>query len=124
MLLSLADHVKRRVSIPRHELPLDLLVSHHDPKKFPRHTLATEADHIRLRRDADWASKREQIFATAAAGVHVALFAWNLAFWGFEGMPHDRSVREAWKSCCKLMEIVLGTLDFSYKYASEQPCIV
>jgi len=43
-----------------------------------------------LRRDADWASKREQIFATAAAGVHLALFAWNLAFWGFEGMPHDR----------------------------------
>jgi hypothetical protein len=47
-----------------------------------------------LRRNADWASNREQLFAAAAAGVHLALFAWNLAFWGFEGMPHDRLVQE------------------------------
>jgi hypothetical protein len=38
----------------------------------------------------EWSSKREQILAAAAAGVHVALFAFNLAFWGFEGMPQDR----------------------------------
>jgi hypothetical protein len=36
--------------------------------------------------------KREHMLAAAAAGFHLALFAWNLAFWGFEGMPPDRWV--------------------------------
>jgi hypothetical protein len=34
--------------------------------------------------------KREHMLAAAAAGFHLALFAWNLAFWGTEGMPPDR----------------------------------
>lgn len=37
-----------------------------------------------------WANSREQWFSAAAAGVHVAMFAYNLAFWGSEGMPPDR----------------------------------
>jgi hypothetical protein len=36
--------------------------------------------------------KREHVLAAAAAGFHVALFAWNLAFWGSEGMAPDRWV--------------------------------
>ena len=34
--------------------------------------------------------QRDQMIAAAAAGVHVAMFAWNLAFWGLEGQPQDR----------------------------------
>jgi hypothetical protein len=42
------------------------------------------------KRDIAWAKNREQLIAGAAAGIHLALFSFNLAFWGFEGMPPDR----------------------------------
>lgn len=35
-------------------------------------------------RDLHWARTREQWIAAAAAGVHLALFMYNLAFWGSE----------------------------------------
>ena len=42
------------------------------------------------KRDLAWTRQREQWIAGAAAGVHLALFSFNLAFWGFEGTPPDR----------------------------------
>eukprot|EP00877_Chromochloris_zofingiensis_P011588 jgi/Chrzof1/6683/Cz19g05180.t1 len=81
---------RRRVTIARHEIPLDLLVAKHDPRKLPKHVVASEENIRRVNKDFAWSSKREHLLAAAAAGVHLALFAYNLAFWGFEGMPPDR----------------------------------
>ncbi|WIA08061.1 hypothetical protein OEZ85_007527 [Tetradesmus obliquus] len=80
----------RRITMPRHELPLELLVARHDPRRVPASALCSTAELRQVRRNADWAMKREHVLAAAAAGFHLALFAWNLAFWGFEGMPPDR----------------------------------
>lgn len=84
------EALKYRITIPRHELPLDYLVVKHDPKKYKPEELSTSAQIDQANRDITWAHRREHLFAAAAAGVHVALFAYNLAFWGFEGMPPDR----------------------------------
>ena len=80
----------RRITIPRGEIPLDLLVTRPDPSKLRPSVLASQASVRRANRDAAWAMKREHVFAALAAGFHVALFAYNLAFWGFEGQAPDR----------------------------------
>eukprot|EP00882_Tetradesmus_deserticola_P006035 GHRQ01006353.1.p1 GENE.GHRQ01006353.1~~GHRQ01006353.1.p1 ORF type:complete len:111 (+),score=22.28 GHRQ01006353.1:185-517(+) len=85
----------RRVTMPRHELPLQLLVARHDPRRVPASAVCSTAELRQVRKNADWAMKREHMLAAAAAGFHVALFAINLAFWGFEGMPPDRWVHDA-----------------------------
>jgi hypothetical protein len=85
-------YLPRRVTIPRNEIPLDLLVARHDPHKYPSSMLTTREQTRQARRNADWASKRERLLALAAAGVHVVMFMYNLAFWGDEGMPPDRWV--------------------------------
>ncbi|KAI8470311.1 MAG: hypothetical protein J3K34DRAFT_458915 [Monoraphidium minutum] len=56
----------------------------------PPALLASEASVRRAGRDAAWAAKREHAFAALAAGFHLAIFAYNLAFWGFEGTAPDR----------------------------------
>jgi len=56
--------------------------------------ISSEASTRRANRDARWAQKREHLLAAAAAGFHVMLFAYNLAFWGFEGTAPDRWVSE------------------------------
>lgn len=83
----------RRVVISRHEIPLDLLVARHDPRKVPNSAVCSSKELRRVKQDAAWAQNREQLLAAAAAGFHLVLFAWNLAFWGFEGMPPDRYAR-------------------------------
>jgi hypothetical protein len=91
----------RRFVIPRNEIPVDLLVARHDPRKVPSSAICTTAELRQAHRDSAWAGKREYLIAGAAAGLHVAMFAWNLAFWGFEGMPPDRYVTHTckFKSC-------------------------
>lgn len=78
----------RRIVVPRHEVPLNLLLTRQDSRQTAATCTPTELG--RVRADVAWSSKREQLLAAAAAGVHVALFAWNLAFWGFEGTAPDR----------------------------------
>lgn len=78
------------VSFNGTHVPLDWLVRKHDPKAYPRGAVVTPKQQRQARRDLTWACSREQLFAAAAAGVHVAIFAYNLAFWGSEGMPPDR----------------------------------
>lgn len=80
----------RRFVIPRNEIPVELLVARHNPRQAPSSTICSNAELRQAHRDAAWAGKREHVLAAAAAGFHLALFAWNLAFWGFEGMPPDR----------------------------------
>lgn len=82
----------RRFVLPRNEIPVDLLVARHDPRAAPASAICSTAQLRQAHSDAAWAGKREHWLAAAAAGFHVALFAWNLAFWGFEGMPPDRCV--------------------------------
>lgn len=82
----------RRFTIPRNEIPVELLVASHNPRKVPSSALCSNAELRQAHRDASWAGKREYLLAGAAAGLHLAMFAWNLAFWGFEGMPPDRWV--------------------------------
>lgn len=69
------------------DIPLSLLLAREDSSKLPlvsRQAARTEA------RDAWWSNNREALLAAGAAGVHLALFAYNLAFWGFEGRAPDR----------------------------------
>lgn len=90
-LHALSSSGGRRVAIPRDQLPLDLLLV---PRRAPPpHALPSDASARRANRDAGWAQKREALLAAAAAGFHVALFAYNLAFWGFEGQAPGRCAR-------------------------------
>ena len=65
-------------------------VQSHNPNKYPASTISSPSEIRQAKRDIAWAKHREQLIAGAAAGVHLALFSFNLAFWGFEGMPPDR----------------------------------
>jgi len=70
----------------------DLLTSEHchrHPVKGNLPNLVIYACY-QARKDQLWANSREQWIAAAAAGVHIAMFAYNLSFWGSEGMPPDR----------------------------------
>lgn len=98
----------RRFVIPRNEIPVELLVAKHDARKVPSNALCSTAELRQAHKDAAWAGKREYMLAAAAAGVHLAMFAWNLAFWGFEGMPPDRWVRLAFSTRSLLTEAPLG----------------
>ncbi len=69
---------------------MDLLVAKEDSSKLPRGVVQTKEQLRDVRHDVHWASKREHVFAAVAAGMHLAGFMLNLAFWGFEGMPPDR----------------------------------
>mmetsp|Transcript_7095 Transcript_7095/g.12151 ORF Transcript_7095/g.12151 Transcript_7095/m.12151 type:complete len:148 (+) Transcript_7095:157-600(+) len=71
-------------------IPLEWLVQRHDSMRYPAKTLVTKAQNAQSNRDLNWARSREQWVGVLAAGIHVALFAYNLAFWGSEGMPPDR----------------------------------
>lgn len=98
----------RRVVIPRNEIPVELLVARHDARKVPSNALCSTAELRQAHKDAAWAGKREYMLAAAAAGVHLAMFAWNLAFWGFEGMPSDRWVKLAFPTRSLLTAAPLG----------------
>lgn len=78
------------VPMRREALPMDLLVAKEDSSKLPRGVVQTKEQLRDVRHDVHWASKREHIFAAVAAGMHLAGFMFNLAFWGVEGMPPDR----------------------------------
>ena len=83
----------RRVVISRHEIPIDLLVARHE-HKVPKGAVCSAKELRQVKKDAAWAMSREHMLAAGAAAFHLALFAWNLAFWGFEGMPPDRWVTQ------------------------------
>mmetsp|Transcript_26199 Transcript_26199/g.57230 ORF Transcript_26199/g.57230 Transcript_26199/m.57230 type:complete len:142 (+) Transcript_26199:64-489(+) len=78
------------VNVHGAQVPLDWLVVRHDPKRYPAKTIVSPQQSRQANRDLEWNRKRDQLFAAAAAGVHLAIFAYNLAFWGFEGQPPDR----------------------------------
>ncbi len=71
-------------------VPVEWLVQRHDSKRFPDRVLMTRPQQERTLQDRKWAQGKDQWLAAAAAGVHLTLFAYNLAFWGSEGMPPDR----------------------------------
>jgi hypothetical protein len=71
-------------------VPVNWLVREHDPRKYPTSVLSTPEKIRQANRSIHWTKSREQLIAGAAAGVHLTLFSFNLAFWGFEGMPRDR----------------------------------
>ncbi|GAX80044.1 hypothetical protein CEUSTIGMA_g7483.t1 [Chlamydomonas eustigma] len=72
------------------DVPINWLVKQHDPNKYPNNVLSTPDQIRQSNKSIHWTKNREQLIAGAAAGVHLALFSFNLAFWGFEGMPQDR----------------------------------
>lgn len=79
----------RRVGMPREQLPLNLLVVN-EASKYPDSVYPSEKQLKQTAKDISWGAKKEHLIAAAAAGLHVAAFAYNLAFWGFEGMAPDR----------------------------------
>lgn len=81
---------RRVVNVRGTSLPLDLLVVKEDASRLPRGVVQTRDQVKRAQQDAGWAAKREHLFAAAAAGWHLSMFAINLAFWGFEGQAPDR----------------------------------
>jgi hypothetical protein len=96
------------------KVPLDWLVRKHDPERFPASTLSTPQQKRQAQRDVSWSRQRDQYIAAAAAGIHVALFSFNLAFWGFEGMPQDRynpsNIRFVCFMFCLIMDVDGGQL--------------
>eukprot|EP00798_Chlamydomonas_sp_ICE-L_P016477 gene16477-22699_t len=78
------------VAVHGSHVPVNWLVKSHDSSKYPEHTIVTPRQCRQTNRDLKWAQKREHVFAVAAAGVHLAMFSYNLAFWGSEGTPPDR----------------------------------
>ena len=84
------DASRPHISLHGTPIPLDFLVQSHDPKKYPQGAVCTPKQLKEARKDFMWSCQREQVFAAVAAGIHVAMFAYNLAFWGSEGMPQDR----------------------------------
>lgn len=71
-------------------LPMDLLVASPSQEPISRAFIVSKPEHERTQQNQRWAETRDQWIAVAAAAVHVAAFAYNLAFWGSEGMPSDR----------------------------------
>ena len=80
----------RSVSVHGAQVPVDWLVMRHDAAKYPGHTLSTQSDVRAANRNLTWNRQRDQWIAAAAASMHLAMFSFNLAFWGTEGMPPDR----------------------------------
>lgn len=80
----------RSVSVHGAQVPVDWLVMRHDAAKYPGHTLSTQSEVRAANRNLAWNRQRDQWIAAAAAGMHLAMFSFNLAFWGTEGMPPDR----------------------------------
>ncbi|KAG1668628.1 hypothetical protein FOA52_002481 [Chlamydomonas sp. UWO 241] len=78
------------VHVHGRNVPADWLIQSHDPKRFPASTLTSPAQQRQANRDMGWARTRDLWIAGAAAGLHVALFSFNLAFHGLEGTPPDR----------------------------------
>lgn len=71
-------------------LPLDLLVAAPKDEQVSKGFIVSKKEQEKKQRNFDWAQSRDQLVAAAAAGIHIAMFAYNLAFWGTEGMPQDR----------------------------------
>ncbi|PNH06525.1 hypothetical protein TSOC_007097, partial [Tetrabaena socialis] len=85
-----AEAAPLRVVMRREALPMDLLVVRERPSDFAAGVVQSREQMREARRDIEWAGKREYVFAAIAAGWHIAVFSFNLAFWGNEGMPSDR----------------------------------
>ncbi len=71
-------------------VPSEWLIRGIDSHKYPVSALMTEKETQKAIKDRKWAQGREQWLAAAAAGFHCAVFAYNLAFWGSDGMAPDR----------------------------------
>ncbi len=73
-------------------MPVDWLVrdANRDAQRYPSSSISTPSQIREAKRNLGWARRREEVIAGAAAGIHLALFSFNLAFYGFEGMPPDR----------------------------------
>lgn len=86
------DEIQSVPRVPVHgvRVPVDWLIVKHDPQRYSTQQLSTPAQTRQTHRNIVWAQQREKYIAAAAAGVHLALFSFNLLFWGFEGMPPDR----------------------------------
>jgi hypothetical protein len=84
---SSSSQSEQKVSVHGAQVPVSWLLN---TKSYPTNTLSTPDQIRQAKRDVGWAKNREQLIAGAAAGVHLAMFSFNLAFWGFEGTPPDR----------------------------------
>ncbi|KAG2501757.1 hypothetical protein HYH03_000257 [Edaphochlamys debaryana] len=85
---SSANAGPRVVVLRREAIPKDLLLARDE--NLAKGVVQTREQMKEAQRDINLASKREHVLAAAAAGVHLVSFAFNLAFWGVEGMPPDR----------------------------------
>lgn len=71
-------------------MPMDLIVASPSQEPVSKAFMVSKSEQERTQRNQRWAETRDQWIAFAAAAVHIAAFAYNLAFWGSEGMPSDR----------------------------------
>lgn len=72
------------------QVPEQWLVRTHDPRVYAPGVVQTRSQVISSNQDMAWTAKRDHVIAAAAAGIHLAAFAFSVAFWGFEGQPPDR----------------------------------
>lgn len=72
------------------QVPEQWLVRTHDPRVYAAGVVQSRQQVISSNQDAAWTEQRGHLIAAAAAGIHLAAFAFGVAFWGFEGQPPDR----------------------------------
>ena len=71
-------------------VPLDWLVVKLDASKYSKTSIVNQDQARQAARDIKWAKERDALIAATAAGIHLAMFSFNLAFGGMEGQPPDR----------------------------------
>ncbi|KAL6751328.1 hypothetical protein V8C86DRAFT_695822 [Haematococcus lacustris] len=69
------------------QVPVDWLVR---SRQVPAETVMTREQQRETAVNRQKNRVREQYLAAAAAGVHLMMFAYNLTFWGIDGMPQDK----------------------------------
>ena len=100
-------------------VPLDWLLVQHDASKYSKSEIVNAQQAKQAAKDVQWAKQREAIIAATAAGIHLAMFSFNLAFGGMEGQPPDRYNPGAMRLKLGIKPSRYGNLDGSKKIYYE-----
>jgi hypothetical protein len=98
---------------------LDWLLVQHDASKYRKSEIVNAQQAKQAAKDVQWAKQREAIIAATAAGIHLAMFSFNLAFGGMEGQPPDRYNPGAMRLKLGIKPSRYGNLDGSKKIYYE-----
>lgn len=90
-----------------------------DASRYKQSEIVNDKQAKQAASDVQWAKRREAIIAATAAGIHLAMFSFNLAFGGMEGQPPDRYNPGAMRLRLGIKPSRYGNLDGSKKIYYE-----